>query len=297
MKQNVTRTHLGASSCTMPPVKRTAGALLAGAALVLFWNAGGTSLGFEQYRDPDTLSGNCSACHGAFTDTTSPKGTGLPASGGKHTMHRSSSYMNTDCNLCHTSGDNRNPFLGSSDGIPGQVPGLGCSGCHNGPGLRRHHAANGIADCAGCHVNDDPLAIPPENVEPPYYAVAYPLGYTRAHNAGNPVAVANTNENWSIGDFLGLDNDGNNIYDRLDPAVTPYRIRSIKLEGKDVRITWDTTGGRTDVVQTASAVTGPYSDVSAPIGIPGSAVVTTNVVHLGGATNTPAYFYRLRLVP
>jgi hypothetical protein len=31
------------------------------------------------------------------------------------------------------------------------------------------------------------------------------------------VATANLNENWSTGDFLGLDNDGDNLYDTSDP--------------------------------------------------------------------------------
>jgi hypothetical protein len=164
---------------------------------------------FERYKNPSTGSGNCSECHGAFTDATSPKGTVFP-SNSKHEMHRSSTDMNTACNLCHTSGDNRNPYIGSSTGTANNL-GLGCAGCHVGAGLRAHHEANGITICSDCHT---PEVSVPENVRPPYYRTPD----TRANNPCNDVAMSKTNENWSIGDFVGLDNDGNNLYDASDPA-------------------------------------------------------------------------------
>ena len=64
---------------------------------------------FERYND------GCQNCHGAFTDGTTTKGSVFPRDD-KHRMHRSSSNMNADCNLCHSSGDGRDPFIGSSDG-------------------------------------------------------------------------------------------------------------------------------------------------------------------------------------
>ena len=63
-----------------------------------------------------------------------------------------------------------------------------------------------------------------ENVPPPYYGTVD----TKVKNPGNTVLVANTNENWSIGDFLGLDNDGNNLYDAADFAITPYQVLSVE---------------------------------------------------------------------
>lgn len=80
------------------------------------------SQAYERY------SGGCQTCHGAFTDSTSTKGT-VFVGGNKHEMHRSSSYMATACGYCHTTGDGRDPYLGSSDGAGG-VAGLGCAGCH-----------------------------------------------------------------------------------------------------------------------------------------------------------------------
>jgi PKD repeat protein len=41
--------------------------------------------------------------------------------------------------------------------------------------------------------------------------------YTHADEPCNQVAEANINENWTIGDLLGLDNDGDLLYDTLDP--------------------------------------------------------------------------------
>lgn len=179
-----------------------AGLLAVAVFLVAAWVWAPEVIAYQRYND------GCYLCHGAFTDPTSPKGTTLP-SGSKHEMHRASTSRNTDCNLCHTAGDQRNPYTGSSDGTATNA-GLGCTGCHNNFGLRRHHALNGVAECAECHDADGPP--PAENVKPPYYGTVD----TRAANPCNPAASSNTNENWSIGDFLGLDNDGDNLYDGQD---------------------------------------------------------------------------------
>ncbi len=252
------------------------------------------SSAFERYRDPGTKAGNCSECHGAFSDTNSPKGTvfGTGNLNNKHDMHRDSSAMGTACALCHSSGDAKNPFIGSSDGTPNNLTGLGCSGCHLGPGLRAHHAKNGISLCyTDCH--HDAAEVPaPENTKPPYYGT----GDTKAEHPENLARVAKTNENWSVGDFLGLDNDGNNLYDAADFACAPYRILSTTREGKNVRITWSTAGGRRDAVVASKNVLGTYSNVGGPLTIPGTGIVTTNYLHIGGATNG-AYYYRINYQP
>ena len=158
---------------------------------------------YERYND------GCQSCHGSFTGGTSPKGSVFP-SDDKHRMHNNSSYMNTECDLCHTTGDSRNPFIGSSDGTNNN-PGLGCTGCHAESGLRAHHAVNSITQCAGCHPNDPTPS--PENTMPVYYGTAD----TNADMPCNPNSQANINENWTIGDFEGIDNDGDNFYDGNDP--------------------------------------------------------------------------------
>jgi len=154
---------------------------------------------YERYND------GCQTCHGSFTGGISTKGSVFP-SDDKHTMHRNSSYMGTNCDLCHSSGDGRDPFIGSSDGTNNN-PGLGCTGCHTEFGLRAHHAINGVTSCAACHSNDP--APTPENTMPVYYGTAD----TNADMPCNPDLQANINENWTIGDSEGTDNDGDGIYD------------------------------------------------------------------------------------
>lgn len=151
---------------------------------------------YNRYND------GCQNCHGAFTDGESPLGTTFPGDD-KHQMHRSSGNMNTECDLCHTSGDGRNPYIGSSDGTASNL-GLGCTGCHEALGLRAHHGSF----CASCHQNDP--APPTEDVIPPYYG-------TVDTNADFPCnSDENTSEDWT-GDGIGLDNDGDGLYDMDDP--------------------------------------------------------------------------------
>ncbi len=128
---------------------------------------------------------------------------------------------------------------------------------------------------------------------PPYYGTAY----TKARNPCNDVPAANTNENWSVGDFIGLDNDGNNLYDVADFSCGPYKILSANREGNNMRITWQTAGGRRDVVQASPTISGTFTNINTPISIPGAGIVTTNYLEIGGATNRPARLYRLKYSP
>ena len=259
-------------------------ACLAIVSSLTFWDQ---AFAYSRYRNSQTGSGNCFACHGEFTGNQSTKGSIFP-SGNKHEMHRASTSMAAACNLCHTSGDNRNPFIGSSAGTANNS-GLGCVGCHVGPGLRAHHAANGVGVCADCHDGD---AAVPENLKPPYYGTAD----TKVNNPANLVKVSNTNENWTVGDFVGLDNDGNNLYDAADLACWPYQVIQALPEGNNVRVSWQTAGGRTDVVQASTNPTGPYTSVIGPVAITGVGITTTNWVELGGATNRTR-FYRVKYQP
>jgi uncharacterized repeat protein (TIGR01451 family) len=89
-----------------------------------------------------------------------------------------------------------------------------------------------------------------------------------------------------------------------DPTngASALRIIGIAQEGDDVCITWTTAGGRTNTVQaTAGDADGGYTtnfvDLSGLIIILGSGDTTTNYVDIGGATNAPSRYYRIRLVP
>lgn len=169
--------------------------------------AGTHAVAYERYLD------GCDNCHGGFLSSISPKGTVFP-SNSKHEMHRASGNMNTDCDLCHTQGDNRNPFLGSSNGTA-NTPGLGCTGCHEKTGLRKHHTTTGVTACAACHAGD---AAPPPEGTAPGYASSPDTNY---RGPCNGFAAAGLNENWSVGDFEGLDNDGDNLYDQFDLDCRP----------------------------------------------------------------------------
>ena len=75
-------------------------------------------------------------------------------------------------------------------------------------GLRRHHAASGVAVCATCHAGEPVPA--GENTVPRNYGGAL----TRANFPCNPGPAYD--EDWS-GNNRGLDNDGDTLYDTADP--------------------------------------------------------------------------------
>lgn len=265
------RTHL-------VPITRTA--LLAITSLLLAAVGTNTSQAYEDYS-------GCAACHGDFRGSTSTKGTVFP--GNNHDMHRNAANMGTTCNLCHTGSSRVPTFIGTSTGTANN-PGLGCTGCHVAAGLQIHHINNGVSECLDCH---DLAVAPAETVKPPYYGTVD----TKANNPGNTVLTANTNENWSVGDFLGLDNDGNTLYDLADYAVGPFQLLSVNPEGNNLRVTWLTAGGRTNTVQAAGAVTGTYSNVSAAIAIPGVGLATNSYVDVGGASNLMRFYRMTAVVP
>ena len=103
------------------------------------------------------------------------------------------------------------------------------------------------------------------------------------------------------------DGDGqNNLAEFLagtDPtnSASAFDVISIVQEGDDVRVGWLAGGGRTNVVQAVndagSGFTNNFSDLSPLFIIPGAGDVLTNYLDVGGATNAPSRFYRVRLVP
>ena len=83
-----------------------------------------------------------------------------------------------------------------------------------------------------------------------------------------------------------------------------FQILSVVQQTTDVVITWAAGAVRTNALQATSGdANGNYSnnfvDITTPphIIIPGSGDVTTNYTDSGGATNIPARYYRVRLVP
>lgn len=264
---------------------------VAGLVLLLIFIADSGSA-YNRYND------GCQNCHGAFTDGTSTKGSQIPGSqgGSKHTMHRSNSYMGTACNLCHRSDDSNNPFLGSSDGTDNN-DGLGCNGCHDALGLRAHHMVNNVVinpggfTCYTCHTTDATNSPPPESVSPPYYGTAD----TKVDDPLNSVLAANTGENWTIGDFLGTDNDGDGLYDMADfDGGHPLVITATDVAGSDVTITWESAKGRSEILQQADSLVDGFADVGTVVTNSGVGTVTNVVTIAGGATSPSNRFFRVR---
>ncbi len=73
-------------------------------------------------------------------------------------------------------------------------------------------------------------------------------------------------------------------------------------EGNDIRITWTTIGGKTNVVQAVNGLgdgsfNTNFADISLPIIGPGTGVLTTNYLDVGAIEDSPSRYYRIRLVP
>jgi len=84
-------------------------------------------------------------------------------------------------------------------------------------------------------------------------------------------------------------------------TIPSFQITGITPEGNNIQITWESTGGHTNAIQaTNGGLTGSYntnfSDLASFI-LGGSGQVTNTYIDPGGATNTPARYYRVRLVP
>jgi len=162
---------------------------------------------YDAYRMSGSAS-DCWECHPTFR-----------SEGALHALHVGSSRMTNTCLLCHTVVEDV-PRIWTSGAAGGQ----GCRGCHGrdngsefgwGAGLRKHHANAGApADangqfCVDCHTADDPVPLGEDTL---------PAYYMRADvNVSAPceTAIAVGGEDYN-GDGLGLDNDGDLVYDAND---------------------------------------------------------------------------------
>ncbi len=77
-------------------------------------------------------------------------------------------------------------------------------------------------------------------------------------------------------------------------SVSSFRITSIAAEGDDVRVTWMTADGKTNALQAGNDCLTNLADIFIVTNTVGP---TTNYLDLGAATNAPARYYRVRLVP
>ncbi len=187
------------------------------------------ALAYEDYS-------GCENCHLSFTENPYISlSDGADWGNSLHDVHRNG-MLNRDCDVCHTSGGRSPVFLGSSNGGEG-LSAISCAGCHGrdqdmgndsisagrGAGLRQHHV--GSATCAGstCHTDQTGYTPVGENVLPNYYAnpatTEHPFIPTDSCNL-------NGEEGAFAGTLLGLDNDGDGIYDAADPDCAPIGCQS-----------------------------------------------------------------------
>jgi pectate lyase len=98
------------------------------------------------------------------------------------------------------------------------------------------------------------------------------------------------------------DNDKSDNYSEYLAGTDPLnpnsvlRITSIQFQNDDVALQWTAGANRTNIVQASSELP-TFQDISPGIATLGEGDIVTNFVHVGGASNSPARYYRLRLAP
>ena len=121
-----------------------------------------------------------------------------------------------------------------------------------------------------------------------------PNGYEQGHNL-DPLNAADANAD--------ADGDGmSNLQEYLagtdaTNSASTFRITSIVRTGSNVQVTWMTGIGRTNALQAmvgGNYTTNGFGNIFTVTNTTGT---ITNYLDVGGATNKPARFYRVRLVP
>ena len=122
----------------------------------------------------------------------------------------------------------------------------------------------------------------------PYPSVTYPGPMRLLIGLGGEV--------YFTGDHYGSGAQTNAYY--VNPPQLPgnFAITRTAKENNNIRITWQTVGGLTNVVQAMSGLGNAFVDISPRIVARGGDLTTTNYLDVGGATN-PARYYRVRLGP
>ena len=102
------------------------------------------------------------------------------------------------------------------------------------------------------------------------------------------------------------DSDGDGLTDLqeffagTDPtnSASSLRIAFISREGDGIRVAWMTGPGKTNALERTTGAPGSYSNNFAAIfTVTNTVGTTTNYLDIGGATNAPSYYYRVRLLP
>lgn len=108
-------------------------------------------------------------------------------------------------------------------------------------------------------------------------------------------------EVWFTGDHYGEDGLQLNAQNVNPPPPSgTFKVTSVVVQGTNTSLTWNTVGGETNVVQALvgnfGALSNNFIDISPAIIGSGGDLTNTSYLDIGGATNFPARFYRIRLV-
>lgn len=174
---------------------------------------------------------NCRACHGDFKNNANYISLHNGTPWNTDLMSGHENMVSFECLACHQSVSSLyDPVsIDTSAGAGGLSP-KGCVGCHGreqdaghdsvsggrGAGLRQQHFRAAVTVCAaaGCHTDANPANYVPvgENIAPANYFTP-----DTAH-PNKPTDPCNANGSESKFGPVGLDNDGNGLYDLDDPA-------------------------------------------------------------------------------
>jgi len=180
--------------------------------------------------NPEWGSG-CTQCHGGFLASPYTSLADDQSWGDSlHNVHQS--MVSNDCDTCHPSDFDPPISLSESLGGNGLAP-ISCAGCHSraepadqgavsGVALRQHHytASGGEIACTPCHQDANPVSfsVAGEDLLPPYYANP---GNNHPNIPDDPCNPAPGLPEDFAASTLGLDNDGDNLYDEADVIDCP----------------------------------------------------------------------------
>lgn len=83
----------------------------------------------------------------------------------------------------------------------------------------------------------------------------------------------------------------------INVTAPPFAVTAIRQEGNDIRIAWTSLPGQTNALERTAGVAGSFTNNFTVLTNILTTGMTTNVLDLGAATNAPALFYRVRIVP
>jgi len=121
-------------------------------------------------------------------------------------------------------------------------------------------------------------------------------GYEQSHGL-DPLNPADAN--------IDTDGDGlTNLQEFLagtdaSNSASVFGITAIAREASDLRVTWMTGVGKTNALQRTAGAAGSFATntFAAIFTVTNTVGTATNYLDTGAATNVPAFYYRIRLVP